>query len=656
MAPTHFPTQVAAASVLETTAGKAGISFAAVAFLSICAACWLCFFLVIRRRRERKRLATVIPAAAAGAASDIGATVGGLSATEEEEKRLADIVALRAAVENAKLLQNAALMRLAEMKPRLGLAIEPSPPTQPGVTVVAVKKDSSGAAAGIVPGDIITAFSGVPIDSPNDFQRELIKHEVGDELTLTVLRDGNELDLQLRMGSKDQSLEEVLEVHAQAHTGPDPELVAKLTALQALSGPQNLSVVVPDDSSDEDSTVTNDESDSMGAHPLDQPVMALSPTVAADPTASTILLKQLLSLSGKKKAIGTVSPLNIPKSTKAIKARLGITIEDDNSAGRPGVRIVKIDPNGPAAAVGMRLHDVITSLNGVETPNSEAFTREQKKVHAFDDVMFGLRRPQDMTICLSQMPIARATPPPGFAYKAQPNRPASRNSFDSEGPSELRTPRRSTSPPAVLLTVKEEVPRRPPALMPTPTAAEAKEAPGTKSRPPSPPSALPQRPLPVPALRRLPAETVRPVDAINDPGSQNSPRRTMAELLAERKEAQQSVSTPPAPAASAPPSLPQRPLPIRVPNPVVLVPEDDVEPQHPHAIPDSAPSLLVSPGGRSRRSMEELIMSRSPVSFGTSPRRSMHELISGRAFANAPPMSPTAVSAGYHSTSSVDDS
>ena len=71
---------------------------------------------------------------------------------------------------------------------------------------------------------------------------------------------------------------------------------------------------------------------------------------------------------------------------------------------QPGVRVIKIDPDGPAAGVGVRLFDVITALNHRPTPTCEDFNEAQRNLSPFDDIVFTLRRPQDMTISMSQMP------------------------------------------------------------------------------------------------------------------------------------------------------------------------------------------------------------------------------------------------------------
>jgi regulator of sigma E protease len=60
--------------------------------------------------------------------------------------------------------------------------------------VEAVQPGSAAAQAGIMPGDKILAVSGAPVDSFDDLQR-VVMLNAGSDLDLTVLRDGQRIDL-----------------------------------------------------------------------------------------------------------------------------------------------------------------------------------------------------------------------------------------------------------------------------------------------------------------------------------------------------------------------------------------------------------------------------------------------------------------------------
>jgi len=81
----------------------------------------------------------------------------------------------------------------------------------PGVTVLGVQPDSPAAQAGIrgtqrladgqiVPGDIIQKLDGRDINSPNDLFALLQRYKAGDTIKLHIWRDGNEIDVSVKLG------------------------------------------------------------------------------------------------------------------------------------------------------------------------------------------------------------------------------------------------------------------------------------------------------------------------------------------------------------------------------------------------------------------------------------------------------------------------
>ncbi len=61
--------------------------------------------------------------------------------------------------------------------------------TKEGVLVTSVQDNSAGAKAGLKAGDVITSVNGSAIDDPADLRRRLQNIDVGEEFTLTVMRD-----------------------------------------------------------------------------------------------------------------------------------------------------------------------------------------------------------------------------------------------------------------------------------------------------------------------------------------------------------------------------------------------------------------------------------------------------------------------------------
>lgn len=71
-----------------------------------------------------------------------------------------------------------------------------------GVLVQQVVPGSGAEAAGVRPLDIIVEMQGKRIEGAADFQREILQRRVGDVVTVTVVRGGERLQLQVRLGPR----------------------------------------------------------------------------------------------------------------------------------------------------------------------------------------------------------------------------------------------------------------------------------------------------------------------------------------------------------------------------------------------------------------------------------------------------------------------
>lgn len=69
-----------------------------------------------------------------------------------------------------------------------------------GALVVEVVADSPAAAAGLQADDIITAVNGEPVDAEHTLRDRLIAYEAGDVLMLTVVRSGDEQQIEVTLG------------------------------------------------------------------------------------------------------------------------------------------------------------------------------------------------------------------------------------------------------------------------------------------------------------------------------------------------------------------------------------------------------------------------------------------------------------------------
>ncbi|MDG5767986.1 DegQ family serine endoprotease [Balneolales bacterium ANBcel1] len=72
-------------------------------------------------------------------------------------------------------------------------------PDDRGVLVTEVQSESPAEAAGIQPEDVITRFNGRRIDSGSDFRRNVAEKMPGTEITLTLVRDGQEIELSVTL-------------------------------------------------------------------------------------------------------------------------------------------------------------------------------------------------------------------------------------------------------------------------------------------------------------------------------------------------------------------------------------------------------------------------------------------------------------------------
>ncbi|MFT3890357.1 MAG: trypsin-like peptidase domain-containing protein [Anaerolineales bacterium] len=73
-------------------------------------------------------------------------------------------------------------------------------PAQWGVYIMKVSADSPASTAGLKEGDIITKVGDVTLDETHSYVNTLFTFKPGDQITLTVLRDGKEMPVQITLG------------------------------------------------------------------------------------------------------------------------------------------------------------------------------------------------------------------------------------------------------------------------------------------------------------------------------------------------------------------------------------------------------------------------------------------------------------------------
>ncbi len=91
-------------------------------------------------------------------------------------------------------------------RPMLGISVEVVPEqyaqfygSQPGLKVVSVQDGSAADLAGIMPGDRIISFNGTEISTSAELDYEKDKYNIGDTVKITVLRENQEITLDLTL-------------------------------------------------------------------------------------------------------------------------------------------------------------------------------------------------------------------------------------------------------------------------------------------------------------------------------------------------------------------------------------------------------------------------------------------------------------------------
>lgn len=91
------------------------------------------------------------------------------------------------------------------IRPALGIAVVPEDLARSryGITeglLIEVDPTGPAAAAGLQNGDVILEFNGTPVNDFLVLLKEISKHNVGDTVTLKVVRDGQQMEVQVKLG------------------------------------------------------------------------------------------------------------------------------------------------------------------------------------------------------------------------------------------------------------------------------------------------------------------------------------------------------------------------------------------------------------------------------------------------------------------------
>jgi len=87
------------------------------------------------------------------------------------------------------------------------LAAEEDLPVGEGAYIVDITEGTNAAAADLEPGDVIVKLDDDPIRSMDDLLLEVRRREIGDQVTITLYRDGQMMEVEMEVGTKPQNLE-----------------------------------------------------------------------------------------------------------------------------------------------------------------------------------------------------------------------------------------------------------------------------------------------------------------------------------------------------------------------------------------------------------------------------------------------------------------
>ncbi|MFT5422532.1 MAG: hypothetical protein ACI89L_000297 [Phycisphaerales bacterium] len=126
---------------------------------------------------------------------------------DEGAVRIADLVAsiaLDAATTETTLTHARARARRAigaPVMPRVRVGIVPGPHPDGGLSVRQVSPDTSASAAGLLPYDRIIKWNGKPLNTLDEFGVLLTEHGPGDVVTLTIIRDDEEIEVEMTLNT-----------------------------------------------------------------------------------------------------------------------------------------------------------------------------------------------------------------------------------------------------------------------------------------------------------------------------------------------------------------------------------------------------------------------------------------------------------------------
>lgn len=248
-----------------------------------------------------------------------------------------------------------------------------------GVSVQEVVADSPAETAGLKVGDVIQSVDDEAVDSAAQFVEMIQAHQPGDEVTLSVLTDGEAHDVSVTLGERPANLD----VQPQPSTGSRPrfEGVLNFLGLNAEFTDEGLKITaIADGSPFTDSglqendviTAINGETISSDSFPgewlrllraADEP---LTLTILRDGKSQDIEVKIDWSEFGVQGGVGTMTMQQPQPTQLGVRFRtLTADIAQENDLPvNEGAQVLEVYADSPAEKAGLQADDIITAVDG----------------------------------------------------------------------------------------------------------------------------------------------------------------------------------------------------------------------------------------------------------------------------------------------------
>jgi len=275
------------------------------------------------------------------------------------------------------------------MKPLIGLSVAEKSTGEVGARVVGLAAAGAGINGGLRNGDIIKSVNQHVVVDGASFQSSITGIKPGVKVIVSIVREGKEIPVLLRMGAQDIPHEQVCQFYDVLFAKEQSQ--AKLNQIESELEVNN-SLKEVSSSSDEGPAVMQVKLTSESAQ-LPSKVTATPSGEALTDSFMALLDKGNQRISTEDVDVGATYTAEERSQAKAaldnMKPRLGLAIEEKNLRGNGrGIKVVAVVPGGSAAVAGIMVNDMVLEFNGVGISDGKSFSTEQRRVKAGDDMTF----------------------------------------------------------------------------------------------------------------------------------------------------------------------------------------------------------------------------------------------------------------------------